>query len=128
VAGYGYEILILTRGPAEWPLGVLQWAAQTELLNDIGILDRVEKYNGLTIEQIRVGGENEFVNVLFAKARPPLPTGTTLPNGTMTLIVATVITEDEMQWSMTNGRDALLGRLYAADVGQVSVRERASTL
>ena len=125
-AGYGYEILILTRGPADWPLGVLQWAAQTELLNDIGILNRVERYNGLTIEQIRVGGENDFVNVLFAKARPPLPTGTTLPNGSMAIIIATTITDDEMQWSMTNGRDALLDRLYSAGVGQVSIRERAS--
>lgn len=124
-AGYGYEILVLTRGPADWPLWLLQWATEAELVNDIGILKRVERYNGLTIEQIRVG-ENEFVNVLFAKARPPLPTGATLPNGTMAIIVATVITSDEMQWSMTNGREPLLDRLYAAGVGQVSVRERES--
>jgi hypothetical protein len=124
-AGYGYEILVLTRGPADWPLGVLQWAAQAELLNDVGILNRVDRYAGLTIEQIRVG-EEEFVNVLFAKARPPLPTGTTLPNGAMTIIVATAITAEEMQWSMTNGRGALLDRLYTAGIGQVSIRERAS--
>lgn len=127
MAGYGYELVVLTRGPAEWPLWLLQWAVQAELLNDAGIRNRIEKYNGLTVEEIRVG-ENEFVNVLFANARPPLPTGTILPNGSMTVIVATVITDDEMNWSKSNGRDALLDRLYAAGVGQLSSRERKSAV
>ena len=126
-AGYGYEIMLLTRGTADWPLWFLQWAAGAELLNDTGILGRVEKYNGLTIEQIRVG-ESETVNVLIAKAVPPLPTGTELPNGRMDIIVATVITDDEMQWSMENRRDALLERLQTAGIGQISDRNRASVL
>jgi hypothetical protein len=127
VAGYGYEMLVLVRENAEWPLWFLQWTANAEILNDVGILNRVETYDGLTVQEIKVG-PNETVNVLIAKARPPLPGGTSLPNGQMTLLVATVITDDEMQWSMENGRSALLDKLQKAAVGQFSVRERKSVL
>jgi len=126
-AGYGYEIMILTTGSADWPLWFLQWVANAEILNDAGILKRVDEYRGLTVEEIRVG-EDESVNVLIAKARPPLPVGTELPNGRMDILIATVITDDEMQWSMENGRDALLDRLQQAGVGQISDRSRKSVL
>jgi len=126
-AGYGYELLVLTRQNTDWPLGLLQWAVQAELLNDAGILKRVEAYHGLTVEEVRVG-QDDSVNVLIAKAQPPLPTGTILPNGTMTLLVATVINDDEMRWSMAHGRDALLVRLRQAGVGQLSVRARLSVI
>jgi hypothetical protein len=126
-AGYGYELCVLTPEETQWPLWLLQWVANVEILNDTGILERVETYRGLTIEEIRVG-EDEHVNVLIAKAQPPLPDGTQLPNGRMDLLVATVITDDEMQWSMENGRDALLERLQKSDVGQFSVRGRKSVL
>jgi hypothetical protein len=127
VAGYGYEMIVLTRENAEWPLWFLQWTANAEILNDVGVLNRVEAYDGLTVQEIKVG-ENESVNVLIAKARPPLPAGTTLPNGQMTLLVATVITDDEMHWSMENGRELLLDKLQKAGVSQFSVRGRKSVL
>jgi hypothetical protein len=106
---------------------LLQWAVSAEMLNDVGLLKRVEAYDGLTVEKVGVGG-GDSVNVLIAKARPPLPTGTMLPNGTMSLLVATVITDDEMRWSMEHGRGALLERLDRGGVGQVSVRGRASVI
>lgn len=124
-AGYGYEIMVVTRDNAEWPLWFLQWAVNAEILHDTGFLDRVEKYDGLTIEQIRVG-ESDSVNVLIAKARSPLPTGIDLPNGRMDFLIATTIADEEMQWSMTNGRDTLLDRLQQAGVGQISDRTRES--
>jgi hypothetical protein len=68
------------------------------------------------------------VNVLIAKARDPIPACATLPNGKMDLLVATTITEAEMQWSMENGRKALLERLLASGVGQLSDRSRASVV
>lgn len=46
----------------------------------------------------------------------------------MDLLVATVITDDEMQWSMKNGRGALLAKLIESGVGQVSDRGRKSIL
>lgn len=126
-AGYGYEMLLIAKENAEWPLWFMQWSVNAEILNDAGILERVEKYNGLTIQDIQVG-ESESVNVLIAKAKKPLPTGVTLPNGKMEFLIATVITDDEMQWSMEHGRDALLEKLIRSGVGQVSDRNRSSVL
>ncbi|PQO36131.1 Suppressor of fused protein (SUFU) [Bremerella cremea] len=123
-AGYGYELLIVARENAEWPLWVLQWAVGAELLNDAGILGRVEEFDGLTVEGIQVGCGDE-ANLLIAKAKPPLPEGMQLPGGKMELLVATVITNEEMQWAMENGRAALLDRLAETGSGQVSVRERS---
>jgi len=126
-AGYGYEFAVLARDSVEWPLRVLQWAANAELLQDVNILDRVEKNDGLTVQDIAVSNERG-ANLLIAKARPPLPNGTVLPNGGMALLVGTVITDDEMQWALQHGRGALLERLLADGVGQVSVLDRASVV
>jgi hypothetical protein len=128
-AGYGYELTVLTNEPGEWPLWILQWALNAEIDNDAGLLKRVEKYAGLTVQDIRIGNDPaDVVHLLFAKAYSPVPSGIHLPNGRMQLLVATVITEDEMQWSMTHGRDALLAKLMATGIGQVSDRARKSVL
>jgi hypothetical protein len=126
-AGYGYEFLVIAGENAEWPLWLLQWAANAEILNDAGLLERVNKYAGLTVQELEIG-KAEPVNVLISKARAPLPIGTTLPNGKMELLIATVITDAEMQWSMTNGRDALLDKLMAAGIGQFSSLGRESVV
>lgn len=126
-AGYGYEIFILTKSGEQWPLGLLQWLVNAEIGHDAGILDRVEKYDGLTVESVDIG-EEKPVNILISKAEQPLPTGTKLPNGQMQLLVATTITEDEMRWSQQHGRKALLQKLKDAGVGQVSILERASVV
>jgi hypothetical protein len=126
-AGYGYELMVLTNKNEEWPLWILQWAANAEILNDAGILERVNRYSGLTVEDVQVG-ETESVNLLIAKARRPLPNGTNLPNGRMEILVATVITEEEMSWSMQQGRDALLDKLISVGSGQFSSRERHSVI
>ncbi|GIU52339.1 hypothetical protein TUM4438_44800 [Shewanella sairae] len=122
-----HEMLLIAKENSEWPLWFMQWSANAEILNDAGILDRVEKYQGLTVQDIQIG-ESESVNVLIAKARHPLPTGVNLPNGTMVLLIATVITDDEMEWSIENGREALLAKLIGAGVGQISDRNRKSVL
>ncbi|HEV7607652.1 MAG TPA: suppressor of fused domain protein [Steroidobacteraceae bacterium] len=128
-AGYGYELVVLTDEPAEWPLWILQWSLNAEIDNDVGLLKRVEKYAGLTVQEIRTGDDPaDMVNLLFAKASSPVPAGVELPNGRMQLLVATVITEDEMQWSQTHGRDALLAKLMTAGIGQISRRNRKSVL
>lgn len=126
-AGYGYEMLLIAKENTEWPLWFMQWSANAEILNDAGILDRVKNYQGLTIQDVQVG-ENESVNVLIAKAQHPLPAGINLPNGKMDLLVATVITDDEMQWSKEHGREALLAKLIESGIGQVSDRNRQSIL
>ncbi|WP_336931188.1 suppressor of fused domain protein [Acinetobacter tandoii] len=128
-AGYGYEVLMIAKENAEWPLWFMQWTGNIVLLNDVDLLARVEKNNGLTVEAIPVGNsENDTINVLIAKAQKPLPTDIKLPNGNMQLLIATVITDDEMQWSIEKGRDALLKKLMDAQIGQISDRQRPSIL
>jgi hypothetical protein len=127
IPGYGYEMLMITRENAQWPLWFMQWSANAEILNDAGLLDHVNQYNGITVQDIKVG-ENESINVLIAKAQPPLPTGTQLSNGKMEFLIATVITEEEMRWSMDNGREALLKELINAGIGQISDRNRPSVI
>lgn len=125
--GYGYELIVLARENADWPLRLLQWATEAEVVKDADVLDLVEKHQGVTVEQIGIGG-GKLVSVLISKAQAPLPDHLDLPNGKMELLVATVITEEEMRWSLTNGRRNLLGELEKAGVGQVSVLDRASTV
>ncbi|KXB32423.1 Suppressor of fused protein (SUFU) [Dechloromonas denitrificans] len=126
-AGYGYEIIVVAQSNQQWPLNLLQWAANAEIGNDVGLLGRVEKYDGLTVEQIQVG-QGQMVNVLIAKAQAPLPTGTSLPAGRMEILVATTITAQEMKWSQSNGRAALLKKLQESGVGQVSVPDRQTVV
>ena len=128
-AGHGYEVLMIAKENAEWPLWFMQWTGNIVLLNDVDLLARVEKNNGLTVEAIPVGNdENDTINVLITKAQKPLPTDIKLPNGNMQLLVATVITDEEMEWSIENGRDALLKKLMDANIGQISDRNRPSVL
>lgn len=127
VAGYGYEILVIAHENTYWPLGFLQWAVNAEITHEAGLLARVENYDGLTVEQIQVG-DNDWINVLIAKALAPMPTGSDLPNGKMDLLIATTITDEEMRWSMENGRDALLRKLMESGAGQVSQRDRDSVV
>ena len=124
-AGYGYEIFLVAQSDQQWPLGLLQWIVNAEIGKDVGLLGRVEKYDGLTIDKVDVGPGGP-VNVLIAKAKAPLPTGAQLPGGKMELLVATTITDEEMQWAMNNGRGALLQKLQDAGVGQISTPGRSS--
>jgi hypothetical protein len=126
-AGYGYELVVLTHEPAEWPMKVLYWAAHAELLKDAGIPERVRKYDGFTVEKIGIG-DDASVNILIEKAQAPVPDGADLPNGRMDLLVATVITDEEMQWSFEHGRKPMLEELQKAGVGQFSILNRKSVV
>lgn len=123
--GYGYEFMVLTEGEAEWPLWLLQWAVTSEIMQDVDFLGRVDQYQGMTVEDIYVGGE-QMINILITRARAPLPSQATLPNGEMSLLVATTVTDDEMIWSKTHGRNALMDVLEKSGFGQYSRLDRPS--
>jgi hypothetical protein len=125
--GYGYEIIVAAPDNEQWPLWLLQWAVQAEILNDVGMRDRMETYGGMTVESVKIS-ENEAAHLLIAKAQAPLMTHLTLPTGRADIIVITVITAAEMHWSKQNGREELLARLQAAGVGQFSVLDRTSVV
>ncbi|MFC5491176.1 hypothetical protein ACFPK6_18360 [Dokdonella soli] len=42
-AGYGYEMVIVTRESQKWPINFLQWAVNSEMGHDAGWLSKVEK-------------------------------------------------------------------------------------
>jgi hypothetical protein len=125
--GYGYEIIVAARDNEEWPLWLLQWAVQAEILNDAGLRDRVEKWGGMTVESVQIS-EDAAVHLLLAKAQAPLMTHLDLPTGRADIIVMTVITDAEMLWSKQHGREALLAQLHAAGVGQFSAPGRESVV
>jgi hypothetical protein len=126
-AGYGYEICVVAEPNQQWPLGFLQWGVNAEFGKDVGLLARVEEYGGLTVGPLHVAPDMP-INVLIAKARAPWPVGTQLPNGKMELLIATTITDEELQWSMENGREALLKKLEEAHIGQISLLGRESVI
>jgi hypothetical protein len=119
-AGYGYEVLILTPKPETWPLLPLSWFAQMEILKDVNLPGRVQEYEGLTVESVKIGDGSRSADFFVTPALPPLPPAAQLPNGTMRLLVATRITREEMNFSLEKGRPALLERLQKAGVGQIS--------
>jgi len=127
-AGYGYEVLVLTPAPATWPLLTLSWLAQMEVLDDVDLLGRVEEAQGVTLEDVKIGDGSQTADFLIEPACDPLPREVSVPNGTMRLLVATRITQDEMTFALQQGRPALLKRLQTAGPGQVSILERPSVI
>ena len=124
-SGYGYEIMVIAEEDADWPLALLRWAVRAECTQGIGLLAQVEQYGGMTVSDIALGnGQN--AQLFIHKAQAPWPAGFTLPNGHITLLVITTISAEEMNWSLQNGRAALLEQLLASPVGQTSIPGRAS--
>jgi len=87
-AGYGYEIMMMTHGYAEWPLWFLQWAANAEILNGAGICycpNFVAVANhGFLRRVLRIS--RMATRVLAAQqACYTLPGGVGTPNGIVTL-------------------------------------------
>ena len=126
--GYGYEILVITPERADWPLILLQWAIHAEFRHGIGLLERVEQYQGVTVSDIPIDDNGNSVNLLIHKAQAPLPESLHLPNGHIPLLVMTTISHDEMNWSLQEGRQALLDALLASPTRQMSVLDRPSVV
>jgi Suppressor of fused protein (SUFU) len=138
MAGYGYELIIMVdEESAEWPKHTLQWACNNELLGDINFLARVEALDGLTAANIPAAGDTA-VNILIA---PPyvdkdkkdgstlvIPLTGELPNGRMKFLMLTIITEQELEYSLEHGRPALLKLLYEKGEGQLSRLNRPSVV
>jgi hypothetical protein len=124
-AGYGYEIMVLTPRPANWPLLPVGLLVQMEILQDVDLLGRIKQLGGITVESLGIG-DGANADFLITAALDPLPPLAQLPNGTMQLFVATRITREEMTFGQEHGGPALLQRLIDGGVGQMSVLERES--
>jgi tetratricopeptide (TPR) repeat protein len=127
LAGYGYEILLLTDCEEIWPIYFLNMVVPCEILHDIELLRQVRKFEGLTIEAANIYGVGEL-HFLVMPATGRLPSKLELPNGEMHLLIATRITRAEMEYGNKYGRRALLEQLTKAGLGQMSIVDRPSIL
>jgi hypothetical protein len=118
-AGYGFEMLLLTRHKEYWPLMFLNWAMQAEILRDADILGRVHHIGAVTIQEISLG-DGRVSDFLIAPLQHLAPPKASLPNGTMELLAATAITRPEMQFALERGQAALLDRIRSRPLRQVS--------
>lgn len=127
VAGYGYELLIWTEEPEDWPLGVLGRLVEKELVEDLDILGQVRQFGGLTVEGLPLGSD-ALVHVLIAPAMDPLPESLALANGSCQLLTVTAITFSELEYARFHGNATLSEHLEEFGVGQFSSLDRDSTV
>jgi hypothetical protein len=120
-AGYGYEILVLTTQKEQWPLGFLNWSVQAEIVNDMDLRRRLQKYGAMTVEEVSIG-DDQSGDFLIAPIEKFAPPSIALPNGSMELFVATLITRSQMQYGVEKGGPALLAELNRAGQGQISLK------
>jgi hypothetical protein len=123
LAGYGFELAVLTVGRQFWPLLLLNWAVTAEIMEDADILTRVAEHGGLTVQDIDLGPDGP-ADFLIEPVDGLYPASHELPNGTMHLLVATAITRSELSFAVEHGHQALLAKLFEAGPGQVSVLGR----
>lgn len=128
LAGFGYEVLLLTEGPGHWPLRFLNWVVQREILKDLDVLGCVNKNEGFLIEDIALG-DDQSSHFFVSRAQQPLPATLQLPAGNCHLLVATAVTREEVDFALLEGGGApLLEKLMASEVGQKSRLNRPSII
>lgn len=125
LAGYGYEIMVLTKKPEPWAANLVGFAVNAEIQRDVELLDRVREIGAVTVEEVAIG-EGRSIDIVISAAEPPLPTSLQLPNGTMNLLVITRITRPEMELALREGQPALVAELAKAGIGQISDLDRRS--
>lgn len=130
LAGYGYELAVLTTQPDPWPLLTLSWFVQMEILNDLGLLDHLAAGNGATVEGVKFGDGSRTSDFLVQPACAPVIGRVDLPNGLMHMLIATWITPDELEFAKRedDGRFVLLNKLVDADIGPLSRLDRPSVV
>lgn len=126
LAGYGYEILVITPEQYDWPTLFLSWFVTNEINHDTGWLQRVEQDGAIVVKTpLR---DYPRLKMLIAKAAPPIPESFNLPNGKAHLLVATSITEAEYVYATTAGAPAVLECMLKHGPGQTSIIFRPSCL
>ncbi len=130
LAGYGYELIVLTPQVESWPMLTLGWFVEMEILNDIDLLGNVAASNGVTVADVQLGDGSRTGNFLIQPACSPILARVNLPNGLMNILTATWITPDETEFAMASedGRWELLNRLLAGGVGPISILDRPSVM
>ncbi|GLR12442.1 hypothetical protein GCM10007907_12320 [Chitinimonas prasina] len=122
-AGLGYELMVISQGPADWALQVIAQTLYAEVVNEAGFLEIVEAHDGMTTGGLDIGVAAP-VNLMITKAFAPLPQTLQSAAGQVEMLVITVITDEEVTLSRKSGTPALLKQLISQGVGQLSDLER----
>jgi len=127
LAGYGYEIAILTKEVGMWPFMFINTIVQMEILNDIGFLERVQEIGAVTIDRVKIS-ETDYGNFIIFEAPSNLIKEFNLRNGKAKLLLAMPITDNEMNYTLVNGQKELLNLLTLIDSFPVGDLNRESIL
>ncbi|MEH6460237.1 suppressor of fused domain protein [Chitinimonas sp. JJ19] len=122
-AGLGYELLVISQGPADWALQAIAQTLYAEVVSEAGFLEIVEAYDGMTTGGLDIGAAAP-VNLMITKAFAPLPRTLQSAAGPVEMLVITVINDEEVTLSRKSGTPALLKQLISQGVGQLSDLER----
>lgn len=125
--GFGYELLVVTKEATIWPQYFLNWIAGLEFNENFELLDRVNEFDGITLERIGIS-ETESMDMIITRAVDPLPAKLKLPTGDIDLLIGTLVTPDELSIARENSASKLLELLLKSNVGQVSDPKRQSVL
>ncbi len=124
VAGYGYEILVMTPEQYDWPTLFLSWFVTNEINHDAAWLRRVIQEEALLLKcPLR---DYPRLKLVLTKAMAPLPDAFLLPNGKASLLVATSITEGEYAFGVKHGVLNLVDAMRENGPGQMSIIFRPS--
>lgn len=124
LAGYGYEVIVITPEQNDWPTLFLSWFVTNEINHDAGWLHRVEAEEAVLLKcPLR---DYPRLKLLLSAAAPPIPGHFKLPNGTARMLVATSITEAEYTFAQKRGAQALLEAMRIYGPGQTSIIFRPS--
>ncbi len=83
------------------------------------LLGRIHKHGAMTVEEVSIG-DDEAGDFLIAPIQKLAPPSIALPNGSMELLVATLITRSQMEYGIEKGGPALLAKLNQDESGQIS--------
>lgn len=126
LAGFGYELLVMTEQPELWPFTFLEWALCKQLFEDVNFLALVDELGGVIIESVPCGDKG---NLHFILCEPRFcESESKLRNGSLTLLLATRITDAELGYAKQFGVESLVDKLEAAGVGQASDVRRPSAI
>lgn len=112
-SGLGFELMVQTREPAAWPTALLHWLGAIQILAASGFLHgELVRFGDLVPLRRSIDPASESALRAVFIAPPALDSNRfQLDSGTVDLLLCVGITEEEHDYALKNGSDALLDLL-----------------
>ena len=127
-SGLGFELMMETPQQVGWGIQVLQWLMAMQILAASGILqgELLQEYDTVPLQtSIAPGADSAIRNLLICSPRS-YPAEFELPSGKVKLFLCMGITDSEVEFSRTNGADALESQLIANKVFPMTDSNRSA--